>query len=672
MEFSVIEQIKRFQDFFYEANYYVKILESARKGEKSIEVDFADLAVFDINLSSELLDDPEEVIQAMEKAIEQFDIDNIVNFRVRIKNIPKSEFVPIRQIKSANIGKFIYTRGTVKTKTDIRPLARLSRFDCPACGSAMVIIQNSNQYREPIQCSCGRKGKFQLLDEDYVDHQIILLEELLSELKGDQQPRSIRLHLQEDLTNPLSDDSTNPGAELTVTGWLKKRYITSKSGAKTTRLELDFFVNHVKSENASMGIKLTEEDIKEINSLDTYKILEKLSSSFIPYIQGNETIKKAALLYLIGCDDYSFEGKDFFGTINILLVGDPGKAKTLFLKSVIKYSPKGVFTTGMGSSGVGLTASVVRSEIDGGWRAEAGAFPRANGGHICVDELDKMNKEERLAINEPLSDGKITINKADQRVVFKARAGAFCAANPKLGRFDPFGLIAEQIDLPPYLFNRFDLIFPMKDEPDKKADEKLAEVMLDFFDCTNQGTIFHPEYTPQFIANYCFYVRENIHPILKKNSKAYDTIKNFFVELRAKSTKNQEGKFSVSISPRQLNTLVRLTIAHSKIRRDNNPNEEDANVAIDLLLAFLDSFGFDKTAGVYDVDRIMTGISLSQREIAEKILQLLRNAPKNEMREEDIVRELRDIEEHKVEEGIMRLRRSSSIFEPRSGLWKLL
>src|SRR3990167_6118506 len=249
------EQIERFTKFF-EDNYINDIHENLRKEKKFVVVDFAELSKFDLDLGNELLENTEDTIKAAEIALQQFDMEGIQGTKVRITNLTESCKVQIRQIRSNHLEKFISVRCIVQTKTDIRPQIESSKFECPACGEIMNILQMDTNYREPAKCACGRKGKFTLLHETLIDHQMILVEELHSDLKGDQQPRHIRVHLYEDLTRPLSDDTTNPGAELTINGWLRKRYMIARSGGKTTRLELDLFANYIKSEDASMGITL--------------------------------------------------------------------------------------------------------------------------------------------------------------------------------------------------------------------------------------------------------------------------------------------------------------------------------------------------------------------------------------------------------------------------------
>ena len=203
MELNVIEQIKRFQDFI-ENSYYPILLENARKGEKCLIIDFSELSKYDPDLATELLDYPEEIIKAIEKAVEQFDIDGLLNFKIRIKNLPSSNKHLIGNIRSKLIGKLICIEGLLLRKSEVKPRVVSIRFECNGCGNILNILQLGEGIKEPTRCGCGYKGKFTVLDKDLIDVQSLVIQEKQDELEGSTQPQRIHVLLREDLENIVS------------------------------------------------------------------------------------------------------------------------------------------------------------------------------------------------------------------------------------------------------------------------------------------------------------------------------------------------------------------------------------------------------------------------------------------------------------------------------------
>ncbi len=238
------EQIKKFHSFL-EEYYYSKILENLRKDNKFVVVDFAELSKFDIDLANHLLEDPEEAIKAAELATAQFDVENIHNFKVRFTNLPQSQNIMVRNIRSKHIGKFVYASGIVRQKSDVRPQVTAAKFECPVCGNVINVLQLDGNFKEPSKCGCGRKGKFTLLSKELVDAQGIVLEESPESLEGGEQPKRINILLKDDLVSPLSEKKTNPGSKITVVGVIKEVPIILKTGSKSTRFDLMIESNYI-------------------------------------------------------------------------------------------------------------------------------------------------------------------------------------------------------------------------------------------------------------------------------------------------------------------------------------------------------------------------------------------------------------------------------------------
>lgn len=660
------EQIKRFTEFL-EKEYYAQLLEKARKAEKFLIIDFKKLIEHDPELADKLLDEPEEVIRAGELAIEQI-TEKAKGFALRVKNLPLSAKIMIRDIRSANLRKFLFVDGVVRRKSEVRPQVTSARFECPSCGNTISVLQLDKNFKEPTRCSCGRKGKFKLLSKELVDAQGVVLEEVPEQLEGGEQPKRIDVFLKNDLVSPLTEKRTNPGSKLLVGGVIKEVPKISKTGGQSTQFDIILEANYVEPlEEDYSDLTISEEELKRIKELSQNPLmLKKLTESIVPSIFGHERTKEALLLQMVGGvrkirDDSSVTR----GDIHVLLVGDPGSGKSMMLKRIAKVSPKGRFVSGKGVSGAGLTATVVRDEFIQGWSLEAGALVLTNRGICCIDELDKMTNEDRAAMHEAMEGQTITISKANIQATLRCETTVLAAANPKLGRFDPYDTVAAQINLPPTLINRFDLIFPIKDLPNQATDEKMAQFILELH---RDPDTKKSELDSDFLRKYLAYARQNIFP--KLTDAALEELKEYYIKMRASSAGS--GSKSVPISARQLEGLVRLSEASARLRMSDKVTSKDAKKAIELLDYCLRQVAFDEETGTIDIDRIATDMPATQRNKVihvKEIIVELENKIGKTIPLEDVVKEARNkgMEEYEVEEIIQKLKRSGDLFEPRRG-----
>jgi replicative DNA helicase Mcm len=662
------EQIRRFHDFF-ESYFYSQIVDNLRKDLRFVIVDFLELSKFDLDLANEVLENPEETIRAAELSVENFDLEEIKGFKIRFKNLPENQKIMIRNIRSKHLGKFMKVEGVVRQKSDVRPQVVDARFECPVCGNVIKIPQLNGSFKEPSRCGCGRKGKFTLLSKDLVDAQGIVLEEVPETLEGGEQPKRVNIFLKDDLVSPMSERRTNPGSKVNISGIVKEVPITLRTGSMSTKFNLMIEANYVESvEETFYEVEISEEEEKEIIELsEEPELYSKLINSVAPSIYGYERVKEALILQLVGGVRKVRSDKVVSrGDTHILLLGDPGSGKSAMLKRISVISPKGRYVSGRGVSGAGITAAVVRDEFLKGWSLEAGALVLASNGICCVDEMDKINPEDRAAMHEALEQQSVSISKANIQATLIARTTVLAAANPKFGRFDPYGIIADQINLPPTLINRFDLIFPIKDIPNHSKDERLASHLLELHQTPD---LYEPEVPTDFLRKYIAYAKQKIVPRLTDG--ALHEIKEFYLKMRS-SGGTEEGIKAIPISARQLEALVRLTEASARLRLSDKATKRDAKRAIDLLGYSLEQVGLDKETGQIDIDRIATGISASQRShiiVVKEVISELESKLGKTIPIDDIVdvAKAKGIDEEKVEEVLEKLKRVGEVFEPRRG-----
>ncbi len=665
--FTQIEKIKEFIETIYQEQLNLAI----KKGNKSLLIDFKEFSKYDVEIAEQLLNEPLEVIQNFEMALDQIEISSGVSIRVRFFNLPETQKISVRNIRSQNLGNLITVEGIVRQASDVRPQVVSAKFECPTCGNILSILQLEQSFKEPTRCSCGRKSNFKTLSKDLVDAQRVVLEEAPEALDGGEQPKRLSIFLKEDLVDPLLEKKTTPGSKVRIMGPVKEIPVFLKTGAQSRMYDLALEANFIEPMQETFEeLDVTKEEEKKIIDLaKDPNVLSRLVETIAPSIYGYKEIKTSLLLQLIGGTRKIMEdGVIRRGDIHILLIGDPGSGKSQLLQFISKIAPKGRFVSGKGSSGAGLTASVVKDEFLKGWALEAGAMVLANGGVCAVDELDKMSHEDRSALHEALEQQTVTISKANIQATLRAETTVVAAANPKLGRFDPFAPIATQIDLPPSLINRFDLIFPIRDLPSKDVDTKIAEHVLNAYD---KPEIIKTEIEPELFRKYISYAKQKIQPKLTED--AIEEIKNYYVDLRNKGSTSDDEIKPIPISARQLEALIRLAEASAKIRLSKKVLKKDAKLAISLIHFCLMQVGFDKETGQIDIDRISTGISASQRSkfvvIKEILVKLEEKTGSKTIPLEDISVEASEkgITEDQLEETIEKLKRSGDIFEPKKG-----
>ena len=625
------EKLKR----FFKDYYWNEILQLANEypDQRSLGVDFTDIEKFDRELSKEFLDHPGELIEAAEAALKQIDLPvekSLEQAHVRIMKIPNR--ISIRELRSKHLSRFVAIEGMIRKATEVRPRITKAAFQCLRCEHLTVVEQNSFKFEEPFSgCendTCGKKGPFKVMigDSTFIDAQKLQIQESPENLKGGSQPQSLEIDSDDDLTGNVT-----PGDRVIINGILKSVQRTLKDG-KSTFYDLVLQANSIEHLDKDYDeLEITAEDEEQILELSRDPaIYDKIIGSVAPSIYGYEDIKEALSLQLFsGVVKNLPDGSRIRGDIHVLLVGDPGIAKSQLLRYVVKLSPRGVFTSGRSASASGLTAAAVKDDLnDGRWTIEGGALVMADMGVAAVDEMDKMKAEDKSALHEAMEQQTISIAKAGIIATLKSRCALLGAANPKYGRFDRYEGIAEQINMPPALLSRFDLLFVLLDTPNHALDSKIASHILqshyagelfeqrqklpssliteDFVEAEME--VIEPIIDPEIMRKYVAYARKNVFPVMEGNTR--NRLMKFYTDLR----KTGEGKDSpVPVTARQLEALVRLSEASARARLSNKVTLEDAERTIKIVMNCLKNVGVDPDTGALDADIIASGTSMSQR-----------------------------------------------------------
>ncbi|MBT3940878.1 minichromosome maintenance protein MCM [Candidatus Woesearchaeota archaeon] len=660
---------------FIEQYYYKDLMKIVKRGKESLEIDFGDIAKFDIDIADALLLDPQKIIEYFEAAIKEFDLPkeyDSLKINVRIFSLPKNQYVRIRDIRSKHLGKLVHIDGLIRQASTVRPKVTRAYFLCPACNQTIIKEQTENKFQEPAKCpSCGKKGRFNLQEKRLVDMQRLLVEETPESLTGGEQSSRIAAFLSADLLDPNDAHKRDPGNKVIITGIIREVQLPLATGGKSTKYDLLVDVNHLDTVEEEFGdIEISPEEETTIKELAKHpKIYSKLTKSVAPSIMGHDEIKLALAMQLFGgAAKERADGTRMRGDMHIFLVGDPGAGKSEMLKYISNLAPKARYISGKGVSGAGITASVVKDEFMKGWALEAGALVLANKGIICLDEMDKMGAEDRSAMHEAMEQQKITIAKANIQATLRAETSVLAAANPKFGRFDPYSPIGQQIDLPATLINRFDLIFPIRDIPNVEQDTKIAKHVLELQRDIESAK---PDIERDLFRKYIAYAKQHCFP--KLSDAAQEAILKFYIDLRGAAAREESEVKPIPISARQLQALVRLAESSARIRLSSTVTKKDAQRAIDLLQSCMKAVGTDPETGKFDIDRISTGITATQRSrihIVKSIIDKLETKLGKVVPITDITKDAisEGIPEAKAEEIIQNLIKTGDLFSPKYGL----
>ncbi|NLL94334.1 MAG: ATPase [Thermoplasmatales archaeon] len=764
-------------------------VQSRYPDKKSIEVRYADLDAFNPDLALYILENPDLGMRMGKKALmglmpSTWDPTDVINLRLR--ELPKDVHVEVRDLRAKHLGKLVSVSGLVRKATLPKPRLTKAVFRCSNCGLETTVVQEGMYMTEPSMCAnegCNKRALRFIPDleaSEYIDTQKVEVQENPEGLRGGAQPERITGFIEDDISGHVA-----PGNRVTMNGIIKSAQKTERD--KTTVFEIHMDVMSVESDRHEYDeIEITPEDERKI--IETSRdpaLMDNIVKSISPTIFGLEREKEAVALQLFGGSHKEMDdGTTIRGDIHILLIGDPGVAKSQLLRYMSGLAPRGIYASGKSASAAGLcvhpdtavvlekgtvpigkfveshadgfeeyrpgiwrrgseghralslgplgsmrlspvthvwriktperlvrvtvedgrsltltpetkmmaysdcaygwveakdmavgdcammgdphmrpanvvsvefldeglpeyvydltvdqshsfvgngfivhnTAAAVKDDFgDGRWTLEAGALVLADMGLACIDELDKMSPQDRSSLHEAMESQRISVAKAGITATLQCRCSMLAAANPKYGRFDENEKIAAQIDLPPALMSRFDMIFVLTDKPDRTRDRNITEHILaahtrgqvrmakpgDIDEVTAKEIMertdsIKPVYDEDFLRKYVAYSKRII-PVMTEEAK--QIIENDYLSIRGMG---DGSNASVPITARQLEAYVRLSEASARARLSNRVEAQDANRAVGLVRYYLEKIA-GTADGTYDIDRVASEFTSKDR-----------------------------------------------------------
>ena len=654
LDFNIEDIEQRISRYFNTESVQSSIQDAIKKNLSRITIDINRMRESDPSLVKMVLKSPLKIIPLMERRIDEIaktfksekEQSNTIQtqkeekLHLNLQGMLGTHLVSPRGLTADLTNQYVGVQGIVTRISQVRSKLVYSVHYCEETkkgnikeyNDQMKIQESSNTYGQPINGNfeIGKASGFmnnaiptrdinhnpltlEYGHSKFKDNQTILLQEPPERTPIGQLPRAIEVVLEGDLV-----DKVKPGDRIQVNGIFKtiSTMSTNTNGSVKTVL---IGTNVQELNNDVQQNEFTGEDLKRIKELAKQKdVFDVLANSIAPGIYGHQNIKKALVLQLLGGNETNLEdGTHLRGDINILMIGDPSTAKSQFLRYMLNVAPNAINTTGKGSTGVGLTAAVVVDKDIGERHLEAGAMVLGDRGIVCIDEFDKMNEVDRVAIHEVMEQQTVTIAKAGIHVSLNARCSVLAAANPIYGQYLPDVSASRNIGFPDSLLSRFDLCFVVLDEHSSELDRKISERVIDnhmyTIDATKFGDesedkVIEPEIkleenkkttmyekknpnsrkdnknilTRDFLRKYIHYAKSKINPSLTKEATEY--ISTSWSKLREMSIEDDNKRKVIPVTVRTLESLIRLSTAFAKARLSQKVEKKDAEQAFDLLL----------------------------------------------------------------------------------------
>jgi replicative DNA helicase Mcm len=669
--------LRAFKDREGNYKYFDRINYMMALNSVSLAVDYIDFDTFNPNLAKQITHNPDEMFEGFSGAVLSIlneihpdyaqEIQDKIKVRIGNYTVQKG----LRDINAEVIDKLIGVSGMVVRSSEVKPLAKKIGYICLNCNTINETQLKGLVLKKPSKCvNCSEK-ELEMDPENsvFADFQMVRLQELPEDLPAGQLPHYVEVTVMGDLV-----DQCRPGDRIMLTGIIRIEQEQTSPNFKTSLFRLRMEGNNIEYLGGRAGnkdtrtverIAISNQDEKRILAIagkpDAY---DKLIASFAPHVYGHEVIKESILLLIVGSVTKKLgDGSTRRGDLNVFLVGDPGTAKSEMLKFAAKIAPRGMYTSGRGSTAAGLTAAVIRDK-SGIMMLEAGAVVLGDQGLVCIDEFDKIKPEDRSALHEVMEQQTCSVAKGGIVATLNARTSILSAANPMYGKYDPYKNITENVNLPIPLLTRFDIIYVVRDTPEKEKDSRVASHILEIH--RDAGHAAQPAIDIDLFSKYLAFSKQ-IEPEL--TTEAIEIIKNYYMKMR-----NADSEGMITVTPRQLEALIRLATARARLLLKDKVEAEDGERAIYLVQRMLETAGIDVNTGKVDLG-VLHGkphSEVSKLKIFMEIFNALSGQDRNDVSENNFISELVKTGKFTEDDARIYIRKAmqnGQIYERKSGFY---